>query len=408
MKVKEMQTSLLTRTSLALLPRRARKLHHRWRLYDLASALVGSLALILAIVDYEHRWDDDRTSRTCRAEETSSGWRIAIAVLSFAAMSFATMRHIVKIQWLDLVNKSRQVRLVKPRAVVKLQFLLELCVFGVFPYPYLESTFHFYEPINKSLELVNVCYYWSEVLFILMFLRVIPLCRAILNFSKYIDDTAYAFCRDLDVKSNARFTFRCLVKDQPLLMLIAFLVPCILILSVVMRVFERPMEAVSQFNHRYYTNTLWLVAQTVFNVSYGDIYPSSTGGRFVSITASVLGVCAFSYIVFIIERTLSLTSKENKAYTKVNKSRAAALVILKSLKYYSVKRKYGADDAEVVMRFYSVTVALSQYRAINESLKSKTSIADEVRREDPNHDLHALLKKIDRKVNKIEAKLDKA
>jgi hypothetical protein len=408
MKAREIQTSLLNRRSQAILPKRARKLHHSWRLYDLASALVGSLALILAIVDYEHTWDDDRTSRTCRAKADNSGWRIAITVLSVAAMSFATMRHIVKTQWLNLVNKSRQVRLVKPRSVVKLQFLLELSIFGVFPYPYLDSTFHFYEPINKSLEVVNVCYYWSEVLFILMFVRVIPLFRATLNFSMYLDDTAYAFCRDLDVKSGARFTFRCLVKDQPLLMLLVFLIPMILILSAIMRVFERPMEAISQFNHRYYTNTLWLVAQTVFNTSYGDIYPSSTGGRAVSIIASVLGVCAFSYIVFIIERTLSLTSKENKAYTKINKSRAAALVILKSLQYYSFKAKNGAEDAEVVMRFYSVTVALSHYRSIIESLKSKTSIADEVRREAPNHDLHALLKKIDRKVNQIETKLDKA
>lgn len=397
------QTSLLARTTpILLFPKKVRKLHHSWRLYDLLSALVGSLALIFAIIDYENRWDESRTHRTCRQHETHTAWRVAITVLSLASMSFATMRHIIKIRWLDFVNKSRQVRLAKRRSVLKLQFLLELCVLAIFPYPYFDQTFHIYEPINKSQELVNVCYYWSEFLFILMFMRVILLFRAILNFSMYLDDNAYAFCRDLDVKSNARFTFRCLVKDSPLLMITAALIPTTLILSVIMRVFERPMEEVTLFDHRYYSNTLWLVCQTIFNSAYGDIYPSSTGGRSISIISAVLGVCAFSYFVFIIERTLSLTGKESKAYSKINQSWPAGKVILRSLQFYVAKKKYGNEHVEVIVKLEALRDAMSNYRVMIETLKGKASIADEAGVEPHSKDVYALLRKIDRKVGKIE------
>mmetsp|Transcript_12344 Transcript_12344/g.23414 ORF Transcript_12344/g.23414 Transcript_12344/m.23414 type:complete len:427 (+) Transcript_12344:485-1765(+) len=404
---KDIRTSLLQRQhALQVLPKKARKLHHSWRLYDLASAIAGSLALIFAVVDYEHRWDDDRTHRTCRQLETHTAWRVAITVLSIAAMSFATMRHLKKSLWLELVKKTRHVKPTNKRNLLKLQFLLEICILAIFPYPYFDATFHIYEPINASFDLINVCYYWSEILFILMFLRAIPLIRALLNFTKYLDDNAFTFCRNNDVKSNARFTFRCLVKDSPLYSITLALIPTILIFSVIVRVFERPMEEVSGFDHRYYTNTLWLVCQTLFNSAYGDIYPISTGGRAVSIISAVLGVCAFSYFVFVIERTLSLTTKENKAYSKINKSRPAAKVILRSLEYHIIKKKYGAQDSEAIKKLNALLAALTNYRSVVENLKRKASIQEEVGGDqNSNHHIFTLLRKIDRKVTNMETQI---
>lgn len=397
---KRLKATLLGHTSKKLTSR-AKQLQTRWRLFDIASALTGTLALLFAIVDYEKRWSDDRTHSTCQMTDTTDGYRYVILLLSLIAIVLATARHIVRVDWVNTVSAAREVHLSKRVNFLNFKFLIEVGSLVIFPYPSLNSELHIGQAIDSSLSLVNLCYYWSEMLFIGMFVRVFFLFRAIVNYSKYLSDTSYAYCKDLDIKPNVRFAYRNLIRESPVVMLVIFLVFANLILGIILRVFERPMEDVSGVNHKYYLSSLWLVSQTIFSCAYGDIYPWTTGGRAVSIMSSVIGVAVFSYLVFLIERAISLTAKERKVFSKINLVPSASQVVFLSFRYSSAKSRLGPTHETAKELYRRLMEALDKHSKMLEYMNSKASIADEIMVELESKQLMAMMRRIERKINRL-------
>eukprot|EP00359_Climacostomum_virens_P005633 CAMPEP_0204915246 /NCGR_PEP_ID=MMETSP1397-20131031/13281_1 /ASSEMBLY_ACC=CAM_ASM_000891 /TAXON_ID=49980 /ORGANISM="Climacostomum Climacostomum virens, Strain Stock W-24" /LENGTH=414 /DNA_ID=CAMNT_0052087197 /DNA_START=61 /DNA_END=1302 /DNA_ORIENTATION=- len=400
MRYRNLKQTLLGYTSKKLTSQ-ANTLKTRWRIFDFASTIASTLALFLAIVDYEKRYDNDRTHSTCSMHDISDGYRYVILLLSVVAIVLATIRHVIRVQWVNTVSIAREVYLTRRASLLNYKFLLEVIVLAIFPYPAFDSELHISQAVDASFSLVNLCYYWSEMLFIGMFVRVFFFFRAIVNYSKYLNDTSYAFCKDLDIKPNVRYAYRNLIRERPVIMLLVFLVLANLILAEIMRVFERPMDDFSNFNNKYFLSSLWLVAQTIFSCAYGDIYPWTTGGRGVAIFSSVIGVCVFSYLVFLIERAISLTTKERKVFVKINLVPTAARIVHLSFRYFNAKRQLGVNSPRAQEYFARLMDALDNHRSMTEFLNGKASIADEIVVELQSKELFNMMRRIERKVNRL-------
>jgi hypothetical protein len=385
--------------------RTARKLQNTWRLYDLASAFSSTLALFIAIMDYEERWNDDRSHTTCRMHEVSEAYRFSILVLSLGALVLATIRHFVKLKWISVVSIAREVYNTRRANFLNFKFAVEIVALSIFPYPYFDKEVYLNQAVNQRLQLISLCYYWSELLFIGMFTRVFMFCRSLVNFSKYLDDTSYAYASDYGIKPNVRFSYRCLIREHPVIVIAVYLILTNLIFTAILRVFERPFQDFSGMNHRYYTSSMWLVGQTIFCMTYGDMYPWTNGGKVVCIICSIIGGFSFSYLVFLIERGLSLTSKERKVFYRVNVAPTAARIIYLSLRYSSAKRHFGTNSSEARTLYGNLMEALEINRRRTEFLRGKTSIADEIVVESQSRQLIAMMQRVERKMSKFKSEM---
>ena len=69
-------------------------------------------------------------------------------------------------------------------------------------------------------------------------------------------------------------------------------------------------------------NSIWLIIVTMITVGYGDIFPKSHFGRFIIISASILGMLLVSMIVVSLAVLTEFTDEEKKAYNVIKKLQA--------------------------------------------------------------------------------------
>jgi voltage-gated potassium channel len=69
-------------------------------------------------------------------------------------------------------------------------------------------------------------------------------------------------------------------------------------------------------------DTLWWAAQTVTTVGYGDVVPTSSGGRVIGVIVMVFGVAAVSLITALV--TSAVVAFEQRRRTQQQEEEAAA------------------------------------------------------------------------------------
>ena len=78
----------------------------------------------------------------------------------------------------------------------------------------------------------------------------------------------------------------------------------VLVLSYVLRIFERPFTPDSDDPDNktpskldYYENSIWLITMTLTTVGYGDLHPRTRLGRLVAVVTAMWGAILISLIV---------------------------------------------------------------------------------------------------------------
>lgn len=316
----------------------SQELFGQWRLYKFLSALFGALAIIPAMVDYETSYVPERQHNECKIVETSIVYRLVIAAFSLIGILLLIPYRIYYLKWLKNLPMTFKeyppTHRVGVLEVMEMQrkrkwtdYLLEdgtwftLILYCIFPIPLFYGTFTITQQV--LFEQVDVCYYWSEVFYALMFVRLALLALASLNYGKYQTDLARATAEKYGVKVSASFSIKCYIGANALVILVFFfLIPGVLMFGTLLRVFERPMARFQDFDS--FENACWNIIITMTTVGYGDTFPTSILGRTMVVFSIFWGGIILSLTFVTVGGVLQLKENEKKAYNAIILGRHAA------------------------------------------------------------------------------------
>lgn len=309
--------------------RRTKRYRHvhlqSWRQCETISALFAIAGWAVATLDYELRYSSLRNENNCEQVEAGNTLRWIDVMLTVGALAFLALRHQAKYMW--NYRKLGGQRVLGTMGRLALESFL-LCLF---PYPYLEGEVYVDErhikPASYLFERHDVCYTGSELLYTLMFLRFFFILRALVNTSQYMDGQAKQACRQYGVKANMRFTLRALAQAQPLMLLILLYLPIALLGSQLIRLFERPYVPFCGKDFSAYTNSVYFTFVAMTTIAFGDFYPCTQLGRYVSVVLEVWGMGLLSMMIYIINQAVSVDRQGENAYSALRRTRIAALLI---------------------------------------------------------------------------------
>lgn len=366
----------------------SRKLYMQWRVAELIASIFSTFGIVSATADYEYGYSDKRTHDNCE-EEPKEIYRWLTLTFTVITIYFLIVRHYLKSKWnnnriSNLAGGGEMKKQVKKKhkSTFNRNLLFEVFLLCIFPYPYLRGGFYITQPLNVwengySNNTSSICYTFSEVLYVFMYLRLWFLLRALFNFTPYQDDHARYYCSRTGTKANVRFSIRCMMKTHPFLLIYCFSFPSFFLLGVFLRVFERPFSDVSNQNYASYQNAVWNCAITMSTIGYGDLYPCTIFGRIVAVMCAIMGGFIFSMIVFTFQSLLELGSRQNEAFMTIKQTRAAARVISECLCYNLIKRNHGPGSVQAISQMKKIKKKLETFTLTMKKLKKLSGEDDE-------------------------------
>ena len=91
-------------------------------------------------------------------------------------------------------------------------------IFLICPIPFKDYLFDFHFinlSTGKTDPKLKVYYLLSDFILAFMFLRIYFVVRAVFNYNMYMDSYAKKLCRSYGFTANVRFTFKALLKTDP-------------------------------------------------------------------------------------------------------------------------------------------------------------------------------------------------
>jgi hypothetical protein len=124
---------------------------------------------------------------------------------------------------------------------------------------------------------------------------------------------------------NRLFTIKCLVKENPISLILSFTAIVTFLLAVMIQIVEYgividPFDASKRVDNRFLHlgDTLWFVYITYATVGFGDYYPKTNMGRIIALVTSLIGSFALSLLVVMMEKQLLLIPKEKNVRHMIN------------------------------------------------------------------------------------------
>jgi hypothetical protein len=314
------------------------------------SSLFSIFGLISATIDYEVSFSPERTHDNCK-EIANDLHRYLTLTFTIVAIAILCARHYLKARWYNLTTVHNKVRHIVPyKKWFSGKLFMEIVVLLVFPYPAVRGSFKYQQSqlkeINEDYDnTITLCYTVSEILYFLMFFRIIFLIRTLFNYTPYQDNHARSHCIYYKTKANVRFSVRSMMKAHPLIMIYFSIFPSFFLFGTFLRIFERPYADISGKNYDSLQNAAWNSFVTMATIGFGELYPSTLPGRCVGIACAMWGAYAFSMVVFTITTSLELNANQIRALTEIKITRTAGKVICKLVAYYIAKKKQQNPEA---------------------------------------------------------------
>ena len=170
----------------------------------------------------------------------------------------------------------------------------------IFPYPFWDKLSVAEMHIDNEKEEFHVIYFWSDIFFVFMFLRLIFVFRIFVNYSRYIDAYSKKICKEHGFTGGVRFTLKCFFVLHPERTFLFIFVSSVLIISYITRIFELPYKREGPYttgNLDNFTNAIWLVIMTITTVGYGDVTPHTNEGKAMACVAALWGAFLVSLLV---------------------------------------------------------------------------------------------------------------
>ena len=308
-----------------------------WREYELVSSICANVGIFFATIDYETRYVEGREAGSCVVEEGSEEWRWYTLVSTCVSVVFLLLRdfayklhvsnqHFLYIEW------------VPPSTLLQIAFLM------VFPYPYMTNTLHYtqrHRVLGQTLYKDSLtCYFWAEVAYVLMYLRLLFLLRSFCRFSQYEDDFAYFNSTEIGFTPGWKFTLQCIIHEHGFELFLGLFVLQIGLFTVFIRVFERPFGGLSGMGLENFVNSLWLMSVTTTIIGYGDYMPFTYMGRIIAFSVALVGqILVFVFINAVLKR-IQLTAQEMACYCELHTKRRAASLIGLAFRFRHQRKKH--------------------------------------------------------------------
>ncbi|CAG9311529.1 unnamed protein product [Blepharisma stoltei] len=380
---------------------------NRWRIFRLASAIFSAVSVFPAGTDYEMRFSEARNAENCDLDtDHNSSPRFLVMILCLISIILLIPYRYYYIKWrkhipstyrelpcLAKISLSEYSKLKKKatwRDYLGGDTIFAFCVNIIFPYPGLNATFTLRQQI--LYQEVNICYFWAELFYAMMFFRWAFLIFVLFNYGSYQNPIAMRYCEKYDVPPSPYFSLKCYVNQNPMAMLFLFLLlPGTLIFASTMRIFERPMKR-SAVDFDYPGNAIWNVIVTIFTIGYGDFFPATNLGRITIALSSFLGSVVLSFLFVTLTHIFTLTSSEEKALKEILLTNSAIATIKRAFTY--TKSKFSTSE-EKINAWDSVQTQTRSFNKIREELGIDAD------------DNEAILSDLSERVLKVEANLEK-
>lgn len=157
----------------------------------------------------------------------------------------------------------------------------------------------------------TICFLLSEVLYALMFGRVVLILRAGFNYTPYCNFEGIRASIILGFRPSIRFAVKSMFNKYKFLTTVfVFITPMALLVAILVRIFERPVEEITNLNWAEFWNSLYFSLITLTTVGYGHYYPTTTAARIVVMIAVLFIGFILSSIVASISSDIEFQTGE--------------------------------------------------------------------------------------------------
>lgn len=386
--------------------RESKKLFYDWSSSEALCAFFAVIGVIAATFDYEFTFDDGRTNENCHIKSMPlDPFKIIVLISTLVSLFYLLLGRYHKIIWISYMNHAYSGIPIAPITLksyltsFKWYRLVEILMLLIIPYP--QMNFNLYLPLRYEFEMHTLCYKASEIAYLVMFLRVEIVLRAISLFSPYEDHLARTYCRRYKVPADARFGIKCLIAQFPLYVIIISAMVAMILLSTIFRILERPMDNLTTYYYSDYLNAIWFLFENMSTLGYGEYLPVSDFGRVVSVIGYFIGTSLFSLMVITMQEKIELNIPQSKAFTKIYKSNVASEAIAAGIRFYLAKKKFGRNSQAAKYR-------KKKLRRICKEMKNKRIEVEELSKgnDEAVIDMKMNVSYIELRVKKTERVLD--
>jgi len=216
------------------------------------------------------------------------------------------------------------------------ELLLELFFLALQPLPFYDRYIIF------QCKKFTIVYLLSEILFVLMSVRIYFLIRCVLSYCEFMDAFSKKICRGYGFETGVKFTIKCQIMINPESTVMCIFFATVFIFAYLIRIFEMPYFRASKPGDPVFDsffNAIWFTVITLTTIGYGDISPGTQPGMLLTILLAFWGALLLSLLVVTVSSIFNLDEDQQMALRHLRITRQAAKTILTGLKYYVAKKR---------------------------------------------------------------------
>lgn len=394
-----------------------------WRFYDTMITFANVVVVLLSIYDYHINFSYPRQTNV------KHFWvRIIMIFLSMFSIYCVVKRHVNKKKWKGIKMKDnsgfdsydyyrahfeeeeddgydydekKQDSYGKMRTFLRPQFVFDIFLNILVPYPYLDWIIRTYQIDRNVNELIAIDYLLSDIIYVLLLFRLTYLIRASINYSIFTDHFANTTAKDYRVKCNVRFALKCIIKTQHIKIVLIFMWTSVFILGFALMVMERPYyAAIGRYEYDFITNSMWLVFVTMMTIGFGDFSPMTSFGKYLIFISGIWGVFISSLIVVCLYGLLDLSNDQFEVFIKIIKSRMAVKLVESVYRFKMSKNSHDKNSIDSYKQMLQDVLTFKSMRRESKSVYQSNGLSFY------NMKMFSQMKKINQRLDRLEIEID--
>ena len=229
--------------------------------------------------------------------------------------------------------------------------------------------FQSFSSYNSILE-TDIVYRYSTIVVAFMVVRVYHLIRLFSIFSAYRSCRSQRLCQLNGSHAGTYYAVKCMMQENPLIVMIWMLLSGIFVFGFLLRLFERPIASLTEADLNDYGNAMWCIITTMTTVGYGDYFPVTVPGRICGCIACIWGVLVISLMCCSLVNLLMLDTGEgnsllilHRLWYKNQMKQIAAFVLTSVYRYrLLIKHKKNVTELELSVQLGKVRTYIVEFQ----------------------------------------------